>query len=595
MRKVTSGFENIFFLGLSLVLVTAAAATFLLRSRLHLHTDRVQYATQHLPFALLAACLFTLLVGGLRAFLLRRSNTGDLPTSYFLGALTVTFCLFWLPVLLAGGFVQDDWLLLAAASIRKIIYLHPAYSWYALDSVDGNFRPLGTVLYFGYMLKFFGLSARAFLVGNFIASFLGSIVAFFIVRTMGYSKFAAAASSALYMSRGVLYTIVSWASALSDDIAILFCGLMALAILKANRRRGLPAVAYHLLAWICFCVATLGKQSSFAAPLIVALLLFFRPGEGRVPPMARRILAAVAGLGIYAGTAAVPFFHAKTLMQATPYPIAFSMEAALRPFSYALWYFTFFDLPGNSPAVLTVPEYLGMIVVLILVVVIWRVPKLRGDRPKDVLFAVLASIASISLFVVLGTRIAPYYSTMAAFWMSIALGIALARFGAPVPSDRRARIACFAFCVLVVSGFLDVRLRQTALIPAGGYTWGTYGMDRERMQYAELQRLLLASPQKSVVVLQDFPGYPSYYTSMSLISAPQIQRILVYDSDKKAFFANDREGRRPVNELSALGDPLAYNWTNPLSTQEATKIAKPADTIWLQFRDGNIKALDSVP
>ena len=64
------------------------------------------------------------------------------PARFSWERVPIMFCVFWLPVLVAGGFVQDDWLLLAAASVRHVVVVHPATSWLALDSVDGNFRPL---------------------------------------------------------------------------------------------------------------------------------------------------------------------------------------------------------------------------------------------------------------------------------------------------------------------------------------------------------------------------------------------------------------------------------------------------------------------
>ena len=201
--------EDVFLLSASFFSLLVCAATFYLRNHLQLQNDRIRYGVEHLPAALFAIAVFIALVGLARPMFSRISGLANRPSPYFLTILTIVFGLCWLPVWLAGGFVQDDWLLLAAASIRKIIYIHPAYSWYALDSVDGNFRPLGTILYFGYMLKWFGLEARAFTFGSFLLTLLGSLAAFAIVRELGYSKVAAAAASLLFMTRGMLYTVVA--------------------------------------------------------------------------------------------------------------------------------------------------------------------------------------------------------------------------------------------------------------------------------------------------------------------------------------------------------------------------------------------------
>ena len=71
----------------------------------------------------------------------------------------------------------------------------------------------------------------------------------------------------------MIYTIVAWSAAVGDGIVILLCGLTVLAVLRANKHRGLAALLYHLLAWASFLMATLSKQSSFTIPLIVFLLV----------------------------------------------------------------------------------------------------------------------------------------------------------------------------------------------------------------------------------------------------------------------------------------------------------------------------------
>ena len=159
MQEVSGGFERRFFAGAALVLLLLTVAAAVLRPRLHLQNGRLQYGMEHLAGALIAAFLFTVLVGVAWRFCLRTTMERWLnrPTAFYLLLIGVVFCLFWLPPLLGGHFDEDDWQLLAAAAIRKAIYLHPGWSWYALDTVDGNFRPLGTVLYFGYLFRWFGL------------------------------------------------------------------------------------------------------------------------------------------------------------------------------------------------------------------------------------------------------------------------------------------------------------------------------------------------------------------------------------------------------------------------------------------------------
>ena len=586
MRKAAGSLEDKLFLSAALVSLLASAAAFLLRPHLSPRNDRIRYGEEHLPAALLAIFLFTALAGVARPLLARVSRLNDKPTPYFLAAIAAVFALFWLPVWLAGGFVQDDWLLLAAASVRQIVTLHPADSWFALDSVDGNFRPLGTVLYFGYLLKWFGPAARVFTFGPFLLTLLATLVAFAIVRELGYSRPAAAAASLLFLSRGMLYTVVAWTSALGDGIAILCCGLTALLVLKANRRAGPAAFGCHLLAWLFFCVATLGKQSAFAAPLIVALLLLLRPGEHPAPALPRRALTAAAALVGYSATAAVVFYHAKALRHArNPYPIRFSIQALLQSFAHATWYFLVLQFPERDRVANLLPGFFGLAIVAAVFLLAHRFPGMFGDRPRDLVFAGLAAAASISLFVLLGTRAAPYYGCMAAFWISIALGIALTRHC--VPGGPAARLGCFLFLLLVVTGFANIRLQQTSLLPTGGYLFGAYGMDAERRIQANMQRELAAPGHNDVLLLADCI-YINPYSSMALLDAPAIPRVLLYNSGD--YTANDRQGLRPADDFAGLADPEAYHWTEPLNAATAARILAESRVLRLRCSNGVVEA-----
>jgi|GEM_PF-6173133 len=590
MRKATSGFENIFFLCVAIVILFASVAAELLHTRIHFHNDRVQYGMDHLPVALFSVFLFTVLVGVLPAFLSRWISLEEKPTSFYVAAIVVLFCIFWLPVFLSGGFVEDDWMLLSAASIRKIIYLHPAYSWHALDSVDGNFRPLGTVLYFAFMLKLFGVHAHAFLMGNFIINLLGSLIAFFIVRELGYSRVAGAAASMIYISRDLIYTENAWVAALGDATAILLCGLTVLAVLRAMKQRGLSAFVYHAIGWGCFCLATLAKQSSFAAPAIVAILLFMRPGDVPVLSLGRRVKDALIALLVYGGTAGIVFYHAKILLQTkTPYPLTLGFDGLVSTFAYVTWYFATIVYPSKNGLAIALPIVVGLAIVIGLVVIVRRVPRVLGDRPRDVVFLLLAALASLSLLIPLGARVTSYYGSMFAFWLSIALGIALTRFGTVRKENRPARIACFVFCLLVAVGFLDVRVKQTALIPSGGYIWGTFGMDRERSRYEQLSTVLSKSPHSDTLVLVDFPAYPSYYASMAFLIDPAIRRILAYDSTAKTYLANDLQGDRPRDEFDALNDTGAFNWKVTMSPSDAAKTISTEKAAWIRFSDNKIE------
>lgn len=571
MQKSSQKLEALFFAFCSGIALLAAAATRLSRGLIHPHNPRVAYGFAHLPAAFLSISIFCLAIALLLS-LPGRIRPQTRPTALFIGVLAAAYCVFWLPVWLAGGFVQDDWWLLAAASIRKIISLHPTLSWYALDSVDGNFRPLGTVLYFGWLYQWFGPVARIFTFGPFAVTFFASLVAFAIVRELGYSRLAAAIASLLFLSRGVLYTVVAWTSALGDSLSILLCGLSILFILKANRATALRTALLHVLAWICFCLAALSKQSAFATPLIIGLLLYLRPGNISPRP-SRSVRATTAGLAIaaYGLTSCAIFLHARGLLhKLSPYPIGISFRGLIQPFASATSYFGIVQLPDRYAGANLLPALLG---IALIAIAAWLLPGSRAfaTRRTDVVFTALAALSSISLFFFLGARWAAYYGCMAAFWISILLAIVLADSfdsQSPRPAWQWAR---FAFCLLLVTGFAEIRLEQTGLLPCGGYIWGAYGMDTERAQERWVRQELAMPPDANAILLAGC-RFPDPYTSMVLIYRPAIQRIVVYDQTTQAYLVNNRDGLRPADDFNSLSDPQAYHWTTPIPAATATSL-----------------------
>lgn len=592
LQQSSKGLEKQAFWAIPIALLFCSIATLLLGSHLHLHNPRILYGMRHLPEALLLAALFTGIAGVLLAALSRLPSVEEKPTSYYLLALVIAFVLCWLPILLTGRFVQDDWMLLSAATIRKIIYIHPSYAWFSLDTVDGNFRPLGTTLYFGYMLKFFGAKAFAFLSGNFAVNLSGAIVAFFIVRELGYSRMAGAAASLLYMTRGLNYTENAWACALGDGVVILLGGLTVLGILRANKRQGLSVFVYHAVAWVLFCVAIFAKQSSFSIPLIVALLVLIRPGETSRGPLKRRAGQMVFALIAYSIPAAIVFFHAKALLrEGTPYPVSVTLDSFTQWLSYIPWYFVGVSFPGRYKILLDLTKVAGAVILVGVGILVMRFPRALGKRPRDIAFLLLAALAAIAPYAVLPTRVAPYYGAMSAFWISIALGIALTQFGGAADKSSAARNAYFALYLIVITGFLDIRLKQTGLISSGGYIWGTYGMDKEKGEYDQLAKMLVEAPTPDTLVLVNFPMNAKGYTSMALIADPALQRILVYDPKTKIYLGNDLAGFRPKDDLGDLNDPRAFQWTVPMNSSEGAKAAVQNQSVWLEFDDGKIVRL----
>ncbi len=592
-RAISAQGEKQLFWGIPIALLSASIAALLLQPHLHFHNPRLQYGMEYLPEALLLTALFAALAGFFSTSFSKSASLEEKPASYFLLLLIGAFFLCWLPVLLRGRFVQDDWLVVSAASIRKIIYLHPSTAWFSLDTVNGNFRPLVTSLYFGYMFKIFGLHAFAFLCGNFIVNLLGSIVAFFVVREMGYSKAAGVIASLLYMTRGFNYTLNAWACALGDGVVILLGGLAVLAVLRANKRGGLASLGYHALAWVLFVVATFAKQSSFSIPLIVALLLLLRPGQMALPSLRRRAPQTVLALVAYGIPAAIIFFHARSLLQKVPYPISLTGSGFTQLFGYINWYFIGFELPGQYEIFRVLTSVVGAVILAGLIVLVRRIPALWGKRPRDIWFLLLASLAAISLYIVLPSRTVAYYGAMSAFFVSIAIGIAVTQLGGMTDRNPAARNAYFALYLMLVLGFLDIRVKQTGLISSGGYIWGTYGMDQEKIVYDQIAKALASSPADNTLVIVDFPNAASTstYESMALIADPGLQRILAYDRETRTYRVNSLGGFRPKDNVNALSDVQAYWWDLPVDSAAAAKLNTRDKTTWIAFDDGAIHSI----
>ena len=600
MQQLLRRAEVVVFSLLSTSFLLGALLALFLRSHRHFAEPRVAYGVHQLPAALVWSATVAALAGlaclalgrdGVAASLERR------PVWQFLLALSAVFCLFWLPILLRFGFVQDDWMLLAAASIRTSILAHPLRSWMALDSVDGNFRPLGTVLYFGVMYRIFGLSPIPYLAGNFLINLLSVFTCFGVLREMGYRKAVAAGGGLLYLSRGLIYTESTWPSALGDSLVILFCGAAALLILRAMRGGSAAAVVYHGLAWVLFALATLSKQSSFAMPLIVAALLLLRPGLSSKPAIGRRLAEAFGAFAIYTATEFIVFHHARVLLsQQTPYPLQLTPEAVAGLFSFVPWYLVGVNVTPSHTGVIALTRLAGFVLLLLLAVVLWRSPHLLGRRPRDVLFFALAGASSLSLFLVLATRNQPYYGSLFAFWVSAGLGILLldaAVSGAGVVEERPlSRPGIAVVCLLAALGYAEIAVKETGVIVGGGYVSGTIGMEHGRARLEQMRKLLNGVGDRDVLVLVDVPGKASYYAAMALLLDPALGRILVMDSRDRTFAANDHEGLRPTNDVAGLRDPMAYNWLVPLSAPRAGQLLAGRHAVWIRFSPDNAAIID---
>jgi hypothetical protein len=243
---------------------------------------------------------------------------------------------------------------------------------------------------------------------------------------------------------------------------------------------------------------------------------------------------------------------------------------------------------------------LGFSIVAALAAIIWRIPRLLGDRPRDMAFFVVAAIASVSLFIVLPNRTNGYYGAIAALWFSMALAIALTRFQSisalSSMEKAAARLSPVLLCLLVVFGFLGVRVEQTALIPSGSMAlWGTYTSDSQISFYRQL-REALAGSQVATLVFIDFPQIDSGdYAAMAWLASPHLNRILSYESKSGSFYSNDLGGLRPEDVPASWNDRLAFNWEVPMDHGTVNNLIQRDELVWIRFKEGHCVVLRQAP
>lgn len=569
----------------------AAVASRFAGTHRHFSNARVEYGLLHLPSAFFQIAIFAVGLGLAYRWYIRRDKQLPIPSSWLIGAIVLLFVAVWLPVTLHGGFAQDDWMLLSAASVRKILYAHPLSSLNTIDTVDGNYRPLGTILYVGYVLRWFGLRPLPFLLGNFLAGLACTLLVYAVMRELRLGAKTAAAGAILFLSRDLLYNPIAWMCALGDSLAIFGSGLAILLLLRALRSRGATAAGYHLAAWLCFGVALLAKQSAFAVPLIAALAVLLHPAsEEPAGNWKKRIPVAVAVGAVYGATVLLVFRHAVNLLShKTPYPITFSPLVLKVALSHITWFFAPIDFPDAHPSARLIVPALGLLILIAVVLWLRRAPHLLGSRPALMLFLVGAAFASLSLFLLLPSRSAAYYGSMSAFWMCMAVAIVLSHLnlGARASSTQ---LGTWSVCLLLLAGYSFVRLKETGLPPSGGYIWGTYSMNENMREFAFVRDTLHNAPGTQVLVVVGGPYSGKQQANMGVLADPSLHRILHFDP-KSGFEANNRDGLLPQDNIENLRDVDAYHWTFPVDTARASAFLAGSPSLWIQMENGDFKML----
>jgi hypothetical protein len=168
------------------------------------------------------------------------------------------------------------------------------------------------------------------------------------------------------------------------------------------------------------------------------------------------------------------------------------------------------------------------------------------------------------------------------------LAIALTRFGEITDKGASAQRAYFALYLILVIGIVDIRVKQTGLIPSGGYIWGTYGMDREKGEYDQMARILAQSPDTRTVVLVDFPEDGRFGPAMAFLADARLRTVLTYDTATGTYRVNDLEGAPPKDGFGDLNDAAAYDWSVPLQFEDAARDTSQDRTVWIKFDNGKV-------
>jgi small basic protein len=462
--------------------------------------------------------------------------------------------LLWVPLVHASRFSADDWFLAAAATVRTSLAMRPWLSWYALDTVDGNFRPLGTVVYLNH-----GFSVLGFYAG-FLVCALAATLLYFIARKLGATGQLALCAALIFGSRDLLYGPVAWLCSLGDDLVLASgagCVLLLLRSLHVAPRR---AVLCHLGAFACLVVALLSKQSSYCIPLLALSTLTLRPGQERPASTQQQWAVALVTTTVYLATTVGVFHHASLLSRvgSTPYPIVFTADGLGYLLRSVLWFFGPFDLQ-IIPGFMTIETTLGFAILALLGWIGWRRRGRTGLGKRAMLFCVLAALVSIALFLFLPSRRVPYYADFAALWVAIPVA-ALCLGPESIAKGGRGLTMVVA---LVVLGGTSIQLKRTALIPSGTYLGGTYGMDAEKAESDAVRQQLRDHPHAETVVVRD-NSPDSVYPAMICIWSREVRRVYVFRPRTNEWLVNSLDGRVPQDTPEIWTDVGAFHWTRPL-------------------------------
>ncbi len=337
--------------------------------------------------------------------------------------------------------LYDEW------NYRGLSSTYPTLSGVAHLFVSSQigvwYRPLGFVsLWLDRAL--FHDHVWAYHLQNLLLHFANALLVMFLARRLGLTQTAARWAGALFLTAAITYEPVMWPSARFDLWAMLFTTVALLAsarFLKGEARTWMGA------ALTCYALAVCSKESGYAYPLLLAILVLTWPMGSKPADRMRRSIqigagvlivtlamlairkAVLGGAGGYPGTATTPSIHLSFSLATIRIVLARAMQMSM--LSVNLGY--------PTPAILLL-VISGFAVVLALAAIMGASIAPRRSVLVAYVFAATLPVAPLISWLDFHAQHVRYLYMPAAFVMMLA--------AAALSNTRRPAALLFAFGVL---------------------------------------------------------------------------------------------------------------------------------------------------
>jgi hypothetical protein len=390
------------------------------------------------------------------------------PAGLLLSIMLVSSCLLLYIPSVSYFFAQDDFLFLLRASHFSLDGLAKYF-----NPPGPFFRPLSTSLYFATMLKLFGLKPSAYHVFSIVVFSSNVVLAYHVGFAIFKNRETGFALAVFYLTRGILFETVSWASGVQDLLMTFFVLWSLLAFFRYGQGRK----HWLILSMGAFAAALLSKETAVVFPLfILAIGTLWGKHDVRF-----RHPMAVAPFFILSAV----FILVRSLL-VLPMPRAGEYATGIGLFwlaNLARYFLACFNMlliptPSFSSNPLSL-LFVFMITVAILLIplLVGRVQRQVGDARtapetgsgssgdlRPVAFGLIVFVFGIMPALQFKNRFEPYYASLACLGVAIILTAILHSF-----SKRRIRAAILVG-VFVISMVTIAQLRARQLSHVGKFS-----------------------------------------------------------------------------------------------------------------------------